>query len=49
MLSIPYTLERTPALKITRAKISAEALFGKTQYPVAFNRRSATPNKLGMF
>ena len=36
------------ALDISRTKISALALFRKTEYPIAFNWKSATPNSLGI-
>ena len=42
-----YTRQNA-AFKISRANISAAALFRK-QYPIAFTRKRATPNKLGMF
>ena len=48
MLSKPYILEKDAALNISRTKISALAIFRKTQYPIAFNRKSVTPNSLGI-
>ena len=36
------------ALNISRTKISALAIFRKTQYPIAFNRKSVTPDSLGI-
>ena len=38
--------ERRPQYKSD--KISALALFRKTQYPIAFNRKSVTPSSLGI-
>ena len=36
------------ALDISPTKMSALALFRKTEYPIAFNWKSATPNSLGI-
>ena len=36
------------ALNISRTKISALALFRKTQYPIAINRKSVNLNSLGI-
>ena len=36
------------ALDISRTKISTLALFRNTEFPIAFNWKSATPNSLGI-